>query len=94
MLRTTSAEWTPPARASAQAASTAARPVGQHRGKDFDQLGSPSSEPFSQRCDMREEWCALDHRICAFNNEFAARAREDERARRLATIPGRSSNRA
>jgi transposase len=38
--------------------------------------------------DMREEWCALDHRICAFDNEFAARAREDERARRLATIPG------
>ena len=38
--------------------------------------------------DMREEWCALDHRICAFDNEFAARAREDERARRLTTIPG------
>jgi transposase len=31
--------------------------------------------------DMRKEWCALDHRICAFDNEFAARAREDERAR-------------
>ena len=38
--------------------------------------------------DMREEWCALDHRICAFDNEFATRAREDDRARRLATIPG------
>ena len=38
--------------------------------------------------DMREEWCELDRRICAFDNEFAARAREDERARRLATIPG------
>ena len=37
---------------------------------------------------MREEWCALDHRICAFDSEFAARAREDERARRPATIPG------
>lgn len=38
--------------------------------------------------DMREEWCALDHRICAFDDEFATRAREDERARRLTTIPG------
>jgi transposase len=38
--------------------------------------------------DMREEWCDLDRRICAFDNEFAARAREDEGARRLATIPG------
>ena len=38
--------------------------------------------------DMRKEWCALDHRICAFAGEFTARAREDERARRLATIPG------
>ena len=37
---------------------------------------------------MREEWCDLDRRICAFDNEFAARAREDEGARRLATIPG------
>jgi transposase len=38
--------------------------------------------------DMREEWCDLDRRICAFDNEFAARVREDEGARRLATIPG------
>jgi transposase len=38
--------------------------------------------------DMWEEWCDLDRRICAFDNEFAARAREDEGARRLATIPG------
>jgi len=38
--------------------------------------------------DMRSEWGELDRRICAFDNEFAARAREDEGARRLATIPG------
>jgi transposase len=38
--------------------------------------------------DMRSEWGELDRRIHAFDNEFAARAREDEDARRLATIPG------
>jgi transposase len=38
--------------------------------------------------DMRSKWGKLDRRICAFDNEFAARAREDEGARRLATIPG------
>ena len=32
--------------------------------------------------------CSLDHRICTFDDEFATRAREDERARRLATISG------
>ena len=30
----------------------------------------------------------MDHRICTFDDEFATRAREDERARRLATISG------
>jgi transposase len=30
----------------------------------------------------------MDHRICAFDNKFAARAPEDDRARRLVTIPG------
>jgi transposase len=38
--------------------------------------------------DMRAEWGALDHRIEAFDDEFAARARTDDVARRLATIPG------
>src|SRR6185295_761607 len=37
---------------------------------------------------MRAEWRTLDHRIGAFDSEFAARARTDEAARRLATIPG------
>ena len=37
--------------------------------------------------DMREEWRVLDRRIAAFDDEFAAHAKTDERARRLATIP-------
>ena len=39
--------------------------------------------------DMREEWRVLDRRIAAFDDEFASRAKNDERARRLATILGR-----
>jgi transposase len=38
--------------------------------------------------DMRSEWGELDQRIRAFDNEFAAHAREGEDTRRLATIPG------
>ena len=38
--------------------------------------------------DMREEWRVLNRRIAAFDDEFASRAKNDERARRLATIPG------
>lgn len=38
--------------------------------------------------DMRAEWRELDQRIAAFDNEFAARARSDADARRLASIPG------
>jgi transposase len=38
--------------------------------------------------DMRAEWAELDRRITAFDDELAARARTDEAARRLATIPG------
>src|SRR5215204_7517962 len=38
--------------------------------------------------DMRAEWRELDRRIGAFDNEFAAQARTDAAARRLATIPG------
>jgi transposase len=37
--------------------------------------------------DIREEWRDLDRRITAFDDEFAARAKTDEAARRLATIP-------
>lgn len=38
--------------------------------------------------DMRAEWLALDVRITAFDNEFAAHARSEAGARRLSTIPG------
>ena len=38
--------------------------------------------------DMRAEWEALDRRIEAFDAEFAARAKADGTARRLASIPG------
>jgi transposase len=38
--------------------------------------------------DMRAEWAELDRRIAAYDDEFAKRAKADEAARRLATIPG------
>lgn len=38
--------------------------------------------------DMRTRWDELDRRIAAFDAEFAAMARTDERARRLTSIPG------
>ncbi len=38
--------------------------------------------------DMRTRWEELDRRIAAFDAEFAAMARTDERARRLTAIPG------
>lgn len=38
--------------------------------------------------DMRERWDELDRRIAAFDAEFAAMARTDERARWLTSIPG------
>ena len=38
--------------------------------------------------DMRLEWRELDRRIAALSAEFVMRAREDQAARRLATIPG------
>jgi transposase len=38
--------------------------------------------------DMRAQWAELDRRIEAFDDEFAACAKVDGAARRLATIPG------
>jgi transposase len=38
--------------------------------------------------DMRAEWAELDRRIAALDDEFAASAKIDATARRLATIPG------
>src|SRR5438309_12070822 len=49
MLRTTSAEWTPSERASAQAASTAAKPSVSTADSTLTIWRSPSSEPCSLR---------------------------------------------
>jgi transposase len=38
--------------------------------------------------DLRDEWAGLDRRVKAYDDELAALTREDEQARRLATIPG------
>ena len=38
--------------------------------------------------DMQDQWRLLDQRIASFDDEFAAMARIDPAARRLATIPG------
>lgn len=38
--------------------------------------------------DLHEEWSSLDKRIKAYDDELAALTRENEQARRLATIPG------
>ena len=38
--------------------------------------------------DLRDEWIDLDRRIKAYDDELAALTREDEMARRLATVPG------
>ena len=38
--------------------------------------------------DMQDQWRSLDQRITSFDDEFAAMARTDPAARRLATIPG------
>jgi len=38
--------------------------------------------------DMRSEWAELDRRIGVFDDEFLASARQDEAARRAATVPG------
>jgi transposase len=38
--------------------------------------------------DLREEWAELDQRVKAYDEELAALTRDDEQARRLATIPG------
>ena len=38
--------------------------------------------------DMRARWEELDRRVAAFDTEFAAMARTDERARRLTGVPG------
>lgn len=66
------------------------RKLEQHLAAMLDEGGDV---PLSPRVrvlveDMRAEWRELDRRIGAFDSEFAARARTDEAARRLSTIPG------
>jgi transposase len=56
-------------------------------------LAAGESDPISPRIrllvtDMRAEWVELDRRIAVFDAEFAASARQDEAARRVATVPG------
>lgn len=60
----------------------------------LDALGEPGApDCLSPRIrllvdDMRSEWAELDRRIALFDEEFAESARQDEAARRLATVPG------
>ena len=57
------------------------------------ELLEPHADALSPRMalllrDMRTRWEELDRRIAAFDAEFAAMARTDDRARRLTGIPG------
>jgi transposase len=57
------------------------------------ELLESGSDTLSQRMaflleDMRSRWQELDRRIAAFDAEFTAMARTDDRARRLTGIPG------
>ena len=66
------------------------RKLDQHLAAIFDGNSDASISPRMHRLidDMRAEWRELDRRIALFDNEFAAHARSDADARRLATIPG------
>lgn len=55
---------------------------------DSDSAASVSPRMRQLIDDMRTEWIKLDQRIAFLDDEFAARARSDADARRLATIPG------
>jgi transposase len=61
-------------------------------GKRLDELMAGelaiSARAFRLLRDLRDEWASLDRRIAAYGDELAALTREDEQARRLATIPG------
>ncbi|MBS7708029.1 IS110 family transposase [Chelatococcus asaccharovorans] len=64
----------------------------QHLASMLDE-GAPAPMALSPRTlllieDMRLEWRDLDRRIAALSAEFQVRAREDQLASRLATIPG------
>jgi transposase len=57
-------------------------------GDENRELGMLTGRIRSLVVDMRAEWAEIDRRIAAFETEFLARARDDEAARRLLTIPG------
>lgn len=52
------------------------------------EAGTLSKRMLFLLADMRERWEALDRRITAFDAEFAAMTKTNERARRLTSIPG------
>ena len=54
--------------------------------KDGELAVSPRALKLLQ--DLRDEWASLDRRIGTYDDELAALTRDDELARRLATIPG------
>lgn len=59
----------------------------------LNELMAAGALPISERtqrllADLREEWARLDDGIKAYDDEFKAITRQDEAARRLATIPG------
>jgi transposase len=71
--------------------------VAQGRRKLLDALEALSCEPTGSDVgarvhllleDMLDQWRGLDQRITALDDEFATMARNDTKARRLATIPG------
>jgi transposase len=66
------------------------RKLEQHLAAMFGTDTGTSIGPRMRRLidDMRAQWLELDQRIAALDNEFAAYARNDANARRLATIPG------
>lgn len=53
-----------------------------------DDASSLSPRMLTLTADARAQWLELDRRIAAFDAEFTAFVKENENARRLATIPG------
>ncbi len=62
--------------------------LGQLLDEAPDGAGTLSPRLRALLTDMREEWVGLDRRVAALDAEFAACARTDPVARRLASVPG------
>ncbi|KRB78765.1 MULTISPECIES: IS110 family transposase [unclassified Sphingomonas] len=56
--------------------------------KRLDELMEDGALAIRLLRDLRNEWASLDRRIGSYDDELAALTRDDEQARRLATIPG------